>query len=552
MARLHVAFTIFLAILVATGSAVDMGMSSQHMDKRITQMPQAQGRPNFVLIQTDDQARWDDVAMNKTKRVLVEQGVTFTNYMVNTPICCPSRAEIFSGRYFHNVGAPNGSCMHVDAEEAVFASTSLFATLLSNGYQTGVFGKVTNDQARYFCGQKRADGMSVIGSPCDFGDYYGERYFVKLANGTKYIEQLKKVDASTYQTSQIANRTISWIRDITHAQPGQPFFAYIGPHAPHLPSTPAPWHEASIFDELKAPRTPNWNESCPDKHEMIANNPPLNADATKFLDHQHRIRQYSLLSVDDVIGAVHDTLQELNLLNSTYIILTSDHGYHLGQWRVPSSKRLPYDTDIFVTTLARGPGISAGSVQSSMVGNVDVAPTILDLAHINIPNAMDGKSMARLFITEPNPFYDVSIAARDSESPWREMFLIQFVSIANASNNDAAMWFVKPGTFHGQYEKPPRGPCPTCAPWMLDNQSNTYRGLRLRNSTHNLLYAEFNPHWKFDNTSAIFYEYYDLNKDPYQLTNVYSSVGHDVISDLRFHLDKYSTCEGGHPGGTCP
>ncbi|XP_065180281.1 extracellular sulfatase Sulf-1-like [Sycon ciliatum] len=510
-------------------------------------------RPNFVLLQTDDQARWDLGVMNKTVALIAQQGVSFTNYMVNTPICCPSRAEIFSGRYFHNVGGPGGSCMHVDAEDAVFNEHSLFSSLQSAGYQTGAFGKLTNDQNHFFCSKKRADGLSMIGSPCNVGVYYPTKYFIKLPNGTKYFENLDSNDPATYLTAQLGNRTINWITQLAGNSPlAAPFFAYIGPHAPHLPAEPAPWEEEDRFEGITAPRTPSWNVSCPDKHGFIAKNPPLDENATDFLDQQHRDRHMSLLAVDDVIKAVYTTLEKLDLLESTYIITTSDHGYHLGQWRVPSSKRLPYDTDIFVNTFIRGPGIKPGSEQAAMVGNTDIAPTILDLAGVEIPPLMDGKSMAQLIISSDNPYYD--LALRQQAVPWREAYLIQYHMTSANTNSDASMWFPGTGVFHGTQLYPPARPCKTCPPWMLDGPENTYRALRLRNATHNILYAEFNVHFDFSNASAIFYEFYDVTEDPYQVKNTYGSVPKAARENYRSQLETFSACAGGqgHLEGNCP
>ena len=506
-------------------------------------------RPNFVFIQTDDQARWDMIAMNKTVRLIADQGASFANYMVNTPICCPSRTEIFSGRYYHNVGAPNGSCMHVNSEYWVFDKTSLFSTLQSGGYLTGVFGKVTNDQGGYFCKKMMADGMTMVSSPCDYNDFYSKKYFVKLANGTKYVETLDGSLPTTYQTSQIGNRSISWIKEVATSNAGTPFFAYLGPHAPHYPADPAPWQTENIFADVKAPRTPSWNASSPDKHEMVADNPPMNDNSTLFSDHQHQIRLLSLLSVDDVIEAVYNTLQELNILDNTYIIFTSDHGYHLGQWRIPSSKQQPYDTDIFVTTLMRGPGIGAGTTVKSMVGNVDITPTILDLAGVEKPEAMDGKSMAKLVVTEDNRFYDVREEdAQQAAENWRDTYLIEYKSVGKYDNTHAVMWW--PGKdFHGQHIHPPAAPCKKgCPDWWLDGPSNTYRGIRIQNSTHNLFYGEFNPDWQFSNETDVFHEYYNINEDPDQLSNVYKSTAGDILKDLHNQLETYSTCW----GGSCP
>jgi hypothetical protein len=133
-------------------------------------------KPNLVFILTDDQ----DVLlgglqpMPRTRQLLQEQGATLFNFFVNTPICCPSRAEFVSGQYYHNHGAPGGSCMHVDAEGAVFSSHSIFAQLSAAGWATGVFGKVTNDQTKYFCERGGPDASSQAGEATSAEWWTGE------------------------------------------------------------------------------------------------------------------------------------------------------------------------------------------------------------------------------------------------------------------------------------------------------------------------------------------------------------------------------------------
>ena len=115
-------------------------------------------QPNLVFVLTDDQDRllgpdgYDALgslaAMPQLRKRVRDEGATVDNFFVNTPICCPSRTEFFTGRYFHNVGPPNdpGSCMHADTRVAWSNATGLFGLLSRAGYNTGVFGKVTNDQ----------------------------------------------------------------------------------------------------------------------------------------------------------------------------------------------------------------------------------------------------------------------------------------------------------------------------------------------------------------------------------------------------------------------
>merc|ERR1712107_608357 len=83
--------------------------------------------------------------------------------------------------------------------------------------------------------------------------------------------------------------------------------------------------------------------------------------------------------------------------DNTYVLFSSDHGYHLGQFRIPDEKMLPYETDIRATFWIRGPGIKPGTVVPHLTANIDIAPTLVDLAGLRIPSIMDGKSMVPLF-----------------------------------------------------------------------------------------------------------------------------------------------------------
>ena len=194
----------------------------------------------------------------------------------------------------------------------------------------------------------------------------------------------KSIVLSRYQTSQIGNRTMRWLKTVLEKQTKQqrlakPFFAYIGPHAPHYPATPAPWYETR-FPDVTIPITPNYNLSSPDKTQHIRQNPPLTAAAKCWEDQHFRDRWRTLLSVDELVGDVFAALTAANVLDNTYIFYSSDHGYKQGQWRVGTSKEHPYDTDIRVPLLARGPGIQPGSTYNYPSGNVDLTPTLLTLA----------------------------------------------------------------------------------------------------------------------------------------------------------------------------
>ena len=134
-------------------------------------------RPNFIFILSDDQ----DLLFNSSdvmpslQKNIVEEGLTFENAFVATPICCPSRTETIAGRNYQNIGAPNGSCMSVDSPTYVFNDTNtLFQSFHNNGYLTAMFGKLTNDMTSFWCkGNPILKGFDRLHVPCNFQDFYG-------------------------------------------------------------------------------------------------------------------------------------------------------------------------------------------------------------------------------------------------------------------------------------------------------------------------------------------------------------------------------------------
>lgn len=269
-------------------------------------------QPNFVFVLTDDQDRilgkdgYDSLGslavMPTLQEKLLGEGAVVENFLVNTPICCPSRTEFFTGRYFHNVGPPadnNGTCMHADTKIAGAKTTGMFGLMKNAGYNVGVFGKVTNDQARMLKQLGDDRSASFIDSPIDYNNYMGTEYWQYFdSNQTHQREKLNPthpIFQTAYQTTQIGNRTLRWLSgaiaeakrgqmnngdgsDSSDGSDGRPFFAYVGPHAPHYPAQPAPWYEHA-FDSIDAPVTRNYNVASPGKAQHVRQNPPLDAEA---------------------------------------------------------------------------------------------------------------------------------------------------------------------------------------------------------------------------------------------------------------------------------
>ena len=139
------------------------------------------------------------------------------------------------------------------------------------------------------------------------------------------------------------------------------------------------------------------------------------------MEELHRKRLQSMLAVDDMVGDLLDSLRESGELDNTYVVFTSDNGFHMGQHRLGAGKWTAYEEDIRVPLIVRGPGVPEGKTLPHMVLNNDLAPTFADLAGVDPPDFVDGRSLAPLLDETPTP-----------EEDWRQRFLVEAVAERNS------------------------------------------------------------------------------------------------------------------------
>ncbi|XP_065920711.1 N-acetylglucosamine-6-sulfatase-like [Dysidea avara] len=126
-------------------------------------------------------------------------------------------------------------------------------------------------------------------------------------------------------------------------------------------------------------------------------------DNTKMkVDKLYQDRLETLLSVHDLVGEVVTTLQTAGVPNNTYIFYNSDHGYHLGQFNQQGEKRQPYEENIRVLLIVRGPGINPGKKTDRIALNIDITPTFLDLAGFKLPEDIDGMFLKPVLLNTTN------------------------------------------------------------------------------------------------------------------------------------------------------
>jgi N-acetylglucosamine-6-sulfatase len=464
-------------LLALTAAACGGGTSG------VSPTPAAPKRPpNIVFIVTDDLDSRSFAFMPLVKSIIGDRGVTFAAGYVSVPICCPSRASIFTGKYAHNHGvlingAPDGG---FEVFRDVGHERSNLATWLKDkGYRTALIGKYLN-------GYPSGGDPNYV--PPGWDEWFGiddavtsDTYYNYGAN--ENAKRLSFGDApDDYETDVLALRATAFLRDATR-DPQKPFLLYLAPSAPHTSAIPAPRH-AAAYPDVFAPRVPSFNEDdVSDKPQWVRDMNPLSPRDIEKLDHLYRNRLQTLLAVDEMVQRVVGTLDQAGVLDNTYVFFTSDNGFQLGEHRFPHGKDAPYEESIVVPLVVRGPGVPAGRVLPHLVSNVDFAPTFAEMAGAPIPDDVDGKSLVPLLGSSP-PAVEI----------WRKDVLVEH--------------------FARQRSGIP-----------------AFRELR----TPTLAYVEY------DDGSG---ELYDMQSDPYQLDNAYARAAAATIAALSSRLATLKKCQG--------
>jgi arylsulfatase A-like enzyme len=347
-------------------------------------------RPNIVFVLLDD-VRYDDlidhpfVQLPNLARV-VKEGASFQRFFTSAPLCSPSRAAFLTGQYPHR----NGIIDNGERAEQSHKIVTFPKLLHDAGYQTGFFGKwhmAHNDDT----------------------PRPGFDKWVSFLGQSVYFDPMLNVDgaevhATGYMTDILTEHAIAFIE----ASPAdKPFLAFIAQKASHpeiYPDQvrsfpPAPGDE-KLYEGAALPRLPSWHASVHDKPALSRpvdysdpRSPKGGLPDSIIMD---RLRMLS--AVDRSIGKLLDSLSAKGILDQTIFVITSDQGFFYGEFGLAQERRLAYEPSIRIPFIMRYPGLTKpGSKPNALVSNVDVAPTLLELAGAGAPANMDGRSLASVF-----------------------------------------------------------------------------------------------------------------------------------------------------------
>jgi N-acetylglucosamine-6-sulfatase len=514
---------LFVAVYALLGVGVACALSAcfpSAEGKQADNQKQEPKPPNVILILTDDLAVNDLNSralrhMPNLKSLLIDKGTTFDNAFVTNSLCCPSRATILRGQYTHNHEILSNDPPRGGFQKFRFLGheNSTMATWVKEqGYRTAFFGKYLNGYKETYIPPGWDEWYAVTGN-------YLSHTFNENGHLVSYEPE------SYYDTDVMSDKASDYITRTAGADPpfftaDRPFLMWIGTKAPHQPASPAPRDE-NDYSAISLPHPPSFDEKdVSDKPGWVSDNPPLSLEQKRYMEELYRKRLQSMLSVDDMIGDLVGALHDSGELDNTYIVFTSDNGFHLGQHRLGAGKWTPYEEDIRVPLIVRGPGVPEGETLHHMVLNNDLAPTFADLAGAEPPSFADGRSLKPLLADDPTPLKD-----------WRQRFVIE--SVAERSGVPQPPFITEsevvplltgdplPGNWRRTSAASAQSSEEWGRPWL--------KALR----TNNYLYVEYN-------TGE--HELYDLRKDPNELNNMYATAPPEITQRLEAQLDALRQC----------
>jgi N-acetylglucosamine-6-sulfatase len=326
---------------------------------------------------------------------MAAQGAHIRNAFVTTALCSPSRASILTGQYAHRHGV-------VDNTSSIPEGTVFFPQYLQRaGYRTAYIGK-------WHMGE---DAESDRPRP-------GFDHWVSFRGQGVYVDPTlnvngRQVQAPGYTTDVLTDHALDWLRQQSAPQGGttRPFFLVLSHKAVHAEFVPAERHrgrhaQSPIPYAATMPNTVSLSQGKPDwvleqRHSWHGVDYMFHGQFE--FDEFYRRYTETLLALDESIGKVLDHLDSAGLSRNTLVLYMSDNGFLLGEHGL-IDKRNAYEESMRIPMLAYAPGwIAPGSVVTHMVRNIDIAPTILELAGARATEEMDGRSVLAALRPGANP-----------------------------------------------------------------------------------------------------------------------------------------------------
>lgn len=396
-----------------------MGASACSLDtlESFAQQMGGQGsKPNIVCF-VGEGLRWDELSSTGNKLIhtpnmdrIGREGCTFHNAFVINALCLPSRATMLTGMYSHTTGAVS------NVEGKIPARFPLVSDLLQKaGYETAFIGK-----------------SHIEGALMDhYWDYYfgfvgqADYYRPRITEGIRGKYGPAKLYEGEYVDTILTRKAVEWLQQ----KRSKPFCLFLWFYAPHAPFY-RPKDMVNDLNGVAIPKPATFDEDLkgyPGKPRAVADADDKIGYSEVFSDDPRSLEELvkdhyvGVQDNDRNVGAIWKELEHQNITRETAMLLSSDHGFFLGEHHL-YDKRLMYEPSIRVPMMIRYPGkVKPGTTSDEMVLNLDLAPTLLDIAGLPIPADMQGKSM-------------LPLAEGKHNVPWRKDWLYEYYEYPGFEN----------------------------------------------------------------------------------------------------------------------
>lgn len=369
------------------------------------------GPPNIIFLM-DDQQRWDalgvinDQVHTPNLDRLASEGVHFTQAVCQAPMCIASRNSMMFGLYANQTGVLRNEPGIPDGELPAAPLAQLFANA---GYETAGFGKthwgVKSDtrgfQTRY-CSEIHEEGaIMMIDLDPEKKKAYGEEtahYGPGEEDPAGYVGETSSIPEGWHRDGWVTDRCLEYIEAREDERPLFLYLSFMKPHAGH--NVPAGYEDFYKLDEIEYAVQPPWEEDH-SPHAAGVNRRDLYVDFWKDADEQQwkemTMRYYANCTwMDDMYGRVLEALEEKGLLENALIIFVSDHGEMLGERYYRFNKYCLYESSVRVPVILSGSALPEkfrGRKDERPAELVDVYPTLLQAAGIEVPDLAQGKDL---------------------------------------------------------------------------------------------------------------------------------------------------------------
>lgn len=468
-------------------------------------------RPNILFILSDDHAA--HAISNYTDhgfgpRILhtpnidrladpQQGGIRADNCFCTNSICTPSRASILTGQHTHCCGVKTLADTLDNQHEP-----QVQKLLKAAGYRTSIFGKWHLGH-----GDRKAGGNA---DPAGFdewavlphqGLYYDPKFFIGNNNGRK-----GELHTEGYVTDIITDMALDWLNrwDAEHREDDEPFFMCVHHKAPHREWEPGPQEKDLFGDSIMPEPSTLWDDykTRPAaaavrmridrdlEYKDVKATPPntLSPKELKLWYYDRYIKDYlrCCAGIDRNVGRVLDQLEKMGLAEDTLVIYTSDQGFFLGDHGL-YDKRLIYEHSLRMPLLMRLPSQFKGGNTKAMLTNVDIAPTLLEVAGLPIHEKMQGSSFAPMLKNQDEP------------DDWQDSIYYRYWMHGDRSHHVPAHYGVRTQTHKLTY----------------------YYAKALGSTGAGQINIDLKPYW----------ELFNLTTDPDELTNIYGKTGTEQITE---------------------